>query len=115
MSIGLMDEEPAAKRRCLTHVKEETFCIGSSPASLQSQPQEGFFKIHHTSILSGLDHSSHVQEEVAYNSVRIDGAHGTNESRRATKADSEICYGMVRHPVFCLESFRKETNNQYLV
>ena len=106
-----MDEEPAAKRRCLTHVKEETFCIGSSPASLQFQPQEGFFKIHHTSILPGLDHSSHVQEEVAYNSVRpiagaareldIDGAHGTNESRRATKADSEICFGMVRHPVFC--------------
>ena len=111
MSIGLMDEEPVAKRRCLNHVKEETFCIGSGPASLQSQPQEGFFKIHHTSILSGHDHLAHVQEETAHNGVRpmagaareldIDGAHGTNESRRATKAHSEICFGMVRHPVFC--------------
>ena len=111
MSIGLMDEEPVAKRRCLTHVKEETFCIGSGPASLQSQPQEGFFKIQHTSTLSGLDHLSHVQEEVAHNGIQtiadaageldIDSAHGANESRRATKADSEVCFGMVRRPVFC--------------
>ena len=103
-----MDEEPVAKRRCLTRVKEENFRIGSDPAS---QPQEGFFKIHHTSNLSGLDHLSHLQEEVAHNSIRpiaraageldIDGAHGTNEGRPATKPDSEVCFGMVRHPVSC--------------
>ena len=111
MSIGPTDEEPVAKRRCLTHAKDETFCIGSGPASLQSQSQEGFFKIHHTSTLSGLDHVSHGQERVTHNGVRpiageageldIDGAHGTSESRRATKANSEVCFGMVRHPVFC--------------
>ena len=111
MSIGLTDEGPVAKRRCLIHVKEETFSIGSGPASPQSQPDKGFFKIHHTSALSGLDHLSHVQEKVAHNGVLpiadaggaldLDSAHDANESRRATKADSEVCFGMVRRPVFC--------------
>ncbi len=103
-----MDEEPVAKRRRLNHVKEETFGIDSGPAPLQSQPQEGFFKIHHTSTLSGLDHLSHVQEEVAHNGIQfiagaaeefdINRAHGANEDRRDMKANSEVCFGMVCRP-----------------
>ena len=99
-----MDEEPAAKRRCLNDVKEDT---------LQSQPPEGFFQIHPTSTLSGLDNLSHFQEEVAHNDVQsiantageidINRAHGANEGRHDMKAgsegpDSRVCFGMVFRP-----------------
>ena len=120
-----MEEEPVAKRRCLARVNDETFCIGSGPASLQSQPREGFFKVHHNSNLSGLDHLSHVQEEVAHNGVQpiadaageLDIDHGTNKGCPAPKADSEVCFGMVRHPVLCLiwGVFQEDTDNQCLV
>ena len=103
-----MDEEPVAKRRRLDYVKEETFGVDSGPAPLQSQPQEGFFKIHHTSTLSGLDHLSHVQKEVARNGVQfiagapgeidINGGHGANEDRRDMETNSEVCFGMVCRP-----------------
>ena len=93
-----MDEEPVAKRRCLI---------------FQSQSPEGFFQIHHTLTLPGLDNLSHIQEEVAHNSVQsiastteeidINRAHGANESRHEMKADSErpnseVCFGMVFRP-----------------
>ena len=142
-----MDEEPVAKRRCLNHVTEESFGIGSGPASLQTQQQQGFSEIHHTSVsyedsyivkprpsydasahlswetvaenafepqrghlqqpddvlrnttLSKIDQVPRVQEEVAHNGVQfIAGAAGDNGDRRDTKADSEVCFGMVCHP-----------------
>lgn len=96
-----MDEEPVAKRQCLNYVKED---------SLQSQPPEGFFQIHHTSTLSGVDDLSHFQKEVAHNGVEsmastageidINRAHSANEGHYDMKADSqgpdsEVCFGMV--------------------
>ena len=103
-----MDEEPVAKRRRLDYVNEETFGIDTGHAPLQSQPQEGFFKIRHTSTLLGLDHLSHVQEEVAHNVVQfiagaageidINGAHDASEDRRDMDANSEVCFGMVCRP-----------------
>ena len=93
-----MDEEPVAKRRCL---------------NFQSQPPEGFFQIHRTSTLPGLDNLSHIQEEVAHNGVQsiastaeeidINRAHGANEGRHDMKTDSEgpdseVCFGMVFRP-----------------
>ena len=93
-----MDEEPVAKRRCL---------------NFQSQPPEGFFQIHHTSTLPGLDNFSHIQEEVAHNGVQsiastaekidINRAHGAVKGRHDMKADSEgpdseVCFGMVFRP-----------------
>lgn len=102
-----MDGEPVAKRRRPNYVKEGTPRINSGPTPLQSQPQEGFFKIHHTSTLSGLDQLPYVQKEVAHNGVQfiagageidIIGAHGANDDRRDMKADSEVCFGMVCRP-----------------
>ena len=93
-----MDEEPVAKRRCL---------------SFQSQPPEGCFQIQHTSTLPGLDNLSHIREEVAHNGVQsiastaveidINRAHGANEGCHDMKAnsegpDSEVCFGMVFRP-----------------
>ncbi len=70
--------------------------------------------------LSGLDQRPHVQEEVARNDAHSiagaagepdnNGTHGANGGRRDTKADSEVCFGMVCHPSFVRLTEPSETH-----
>jgi hypothetical protein len=46
-----MDDEPAAKRRCLNYV-EETFPVNPDRVSQQSRSQKGFAQVQHISIPS---------------------------------------------------------------